>query len=139
MEFGRLIIMTDGDRFCFIRRTWLTKIFVIGDILSFLAQFSGAQNSTFLLWHLSKIFTDNNRWCNARERYYCQQRTKYHEGRRRCSTFVFWCLHRHDHRFQHAVVQARLADKAHRALEETHCSTILHRDIDIDTINLSTH
>ncbi|CAI7638151.1 unnamed protein product [Penicillium manginii] len=41
MEFGRLIIMADGDRFCFIRRTWLTKIFVIGDILSFLAQFSG--------------------------------------------------------------------------------------------------
>ncbi|CAG8111591.1 unnamed protein product [Penicillium salamii] len=41
MEFGRLIIMTDGDRFCFIRRTWLTKIFVIGDIISFLAQFSG--------------------------------------------------------------------------------------------------
>ncbi|CAG8881157.1 unnamed protein product, partial [Penicillium salamii] len=45
MEFGRLIIMTDGDRFCFIRRTWLTKIFVIGDIISFLAQFSGTQIS----------------------------------------------------------------------------------------------
>ncbi|KAJ5984460.1 hypothetical protein N7481_006559 [Penicillium waksmanii] len=41
MEFGRLVIMTDGDRLCFIRRTWLTKIFVIGDIVSFLAQFSG--------------------------------------------------------------------------------------------------
>ncbi|KAK1144812.1 hypothetical protein N8T08_004824 [Aspergillus melleus] len=41
MEFGRLVIMTDGDRFCIIRRTWLTKIFVIGDVISFLAQFSG--------------------------------------------------------------------------------------------------
>ncbi|GKZ40215.1 hypothetical protein AbraIFM66950_003537, partial [Aspergillus brasiliensis] len=41
MEFGRFIIMTDGDRFSIIRRTWLTKVFVIGDIISFLAQFSG--------------------------------------------------------------------------------------------------
>ncbi|OJJ78141.1 hypothetical protein ASPBRDRAFT_50924 [Aspergillus brasiliensis CBS 101740] len=41
MEFGRLIIMTDGDRFSIIRRTWLTKVFVIGDVISFLAQFSG--------------------------------------------------------------------------------------------------
>lgn len=67
MEFGRLIIMTDGDRFCFIRRTWLTKIFVIGDIISFLAQFSGTQISVFLLRPLGEKFADNGRWCNARE------------------------------------------------------------------------
>jgi hypothetical protein len=42
MELGRVVLMIDGDRALFIRRTWLTKIFVAGDVLSFLAQSSGA-------------------------------------------------------------------------------------------------
>jgi high-affinity Fe2+/Pb2+ permease len=42
MELGRIVLMIDGDSALFIRRTWLTKIFVAGDILSFLTQSSGA-------------------------------------------------------------------------------------------------
>lgn len=42
MELGRIVLMIDGDRALFIRRTWLTKIFVGGDVLSFLMQASGA-------------------------------------------------------------------------------------------------
>ena len=42
MELGRIVHMVDGDGALFIRRTWLTKIFVIGDIFSFLVQSSGA-------------------------------------------------------------------------------------------------
>lgn len=41
MELGRIVLMIDGDRALFIRRTWLTKIFVTGDVLSFLMQSSG--------------------------------------------------------------------------------------------------
>ncbi|KAJ9621943.1 hypothetical protein H2203_006824 [Taxawa tesnikishii (nom. ined.)] len=41
MGLGRLILLTDGERFTPIRRTWLTKIFVLGDVLSFLAQVMG--------------------------------------------------------------------------------------------------
>lgn len=41
MEFGRLMIMADGEQYSIIRRTWLTKIFVCGDIISFFAQFLG--------------------------------------------------------------------------------------------------
>ncbi|KAJ6015975.1 hypothetical protein N7540_010566 [Penicillium herquei] len=42
MEFGRVMIMADGEKYSIIRRTWLTKIFVCGDVLSFFAQFCGA-------------------------------------------------------------------------------------------------
>ncbi|OJJ77742.1 hypothetical protein ASPBRDRAFT_202660 [Aspergillus brasiliensis CBS 101740] len=42
MEFGRLMIMADGEQYSIIRRTWLTKIFVLGDVISFFAQFIGA-------------------------------------------------------------------------------------------------
>lgn len=42
MELGRIVHMLDGDHALFIRRTWLTKIFVGDDILSFTIQSSGA-------------------------------------------------------------------------------------------------
>lgn len=41
MQLGRIVHMIDADRALFIRRTWLTKIFVCGDVLSFLMQSSG--------------------------------------------------------------------------------------------------
>jgi hypothetical protein len=41
MELGRIVLMVDGERALFIRRTWLTKLFVAGDVLSFLMQSSG--------------------------------------------------------------------------------------------------
>lgn len=41
MELGRIVLMVDGERSLFIRRTWLTKLFVSGDVLSFLMQSSG--------------------------------------------------------------------------------------------------
>ena len=42
MELARIVHMVEADRALFIRRTWLTKIFVAGDVLSFLMQASGA-------------------------------------------------------------------------------------------------
>lgn len=41
MELGRIILVTDGERRSIIRQKWLTKIFVMGDILSFLMQAGG--------------------------------------------------------------------------------------------------
>lgn len=41
MELGRIVLMVDGERALFIKRTWMTKIFVAGDVLSFLMQGSG--------------------------------------------------------------------------------------------------
>ncbi|KAF2177067.1 RTA1-domain-containing protein [Zopfia rhizophila CBS 207.26] len=41
MILGRIILLTDGERFSLIRRTWLTKIFVSGDVLSFFMQGAG--------------------------------------------------------------------------------------------------
>ncbi|KNG49980.1 c6 zinc finger domain protein [Stemphylium lycopersici] len=38
---GRIILMTDGERYSLVRQKWLTKIFVAGDVLSFLMQGSG--------------------------------------------------------------------------------------------------
>lgn len=41
MELGRIIRLTDGAVHSVIRLRWLTKIFVLGDVMSFLMQGSG--------------------------------------------------------------------------------------------------
>jgi hypothetical protein len=41
MILGRLILLTGGERYALVRRTWLTKIFVGGDVISFLMQGAG--------------------------------------------------------------------------------------------------
>ncbi|CAD6441715.1 c2c8fc5d-42c5-4a6d-9e79-da2db35c54fa [Sclerotinia trifoliorum] len=41
MVLGRIILLTDGEQYSLIRARWLTKIFVTGDVLSFLMQSSG--------------------------------------------------------------------------------------------------
>jgi hypothetical protein len=41
MTLGRIIFMLDGEKCSLIRLKWLTKIFVTGDVLSFLMQASG--------------------------------------------------------------------------------------------------
>ncbi|KAI9366991.1 RTA1 like protein-domain-containing protein [Aspergillus egyptiacus] len=42
MYLGRIIILVRGEKFSIIRVSWMTKIFVAGDVLSFLMQSSGA-------------------------------------------------------------------------------------------------
>ncbi|PYH76636.1 RTA1-domain-containing protein [Aspergillus uvarum CBS 121591] len=42
MTLGRIIYITGGEQFCLVRRSWLTKIFVLGDIVAFLTQAGGA-------------------------------------------------------------------------------------------------
>ncbi|KAL4878280.1 RTA1 like protein-domain-containing protein [Aspergillus karnatakaensis] len=42
MYLGRIIMLVRGEKFSVIRVGWMTKIFVAGDILSFLMQASGA-------------------------------------------------------------------------------------------------
>lgn len=41
MILGRIILLTDGDSHSLIRRRWITKIFVTGDVVSLLMQSSG--------------------------------------------------------------------------------------------------
>lgn len=41
MELGRIIILVHGEKHSLIRVNWMTKIFVAGDVLSFLMQASG--------------------------------------------------------------------------------------------------
>jgi hypothetical protein len=41
MVLGRLIVLLDAGHLSLIRPKWLTKVFVIGDVLSFLAQSGG--------------------------------------------------------------------------------------------------
>lgn len=42
MELGRVILMVKGEQLALVRVSWMTKIFVAGDVLSFLMQASGA-------------------------------------------------------------------------------------------------
>ncbi|KAF2173032.1 hypothetical protein M409DRAFT_16982 [Zasmidium cellare ATCC 36951] len=41
MQLGRIVLMLKADDKLFIRRTWVTKIFVAGDVASFLLQAAG--------------------------------------------------------------------------------------------------
>jgi len=41
MCLGRIILITDGEQHSIIRGKWLTKIFVVGDVISFLMQGAG--------------------------------------------------------------------------------------------------
>jgi hypothetical protein len=42
MMLGRIVLMLDASKLLFIRRTWLTQIFVTGDVICFLCQAGGA-------------------------------------------------------------------------------------------------
>jgi hypothetical protein len=49
MELGRIILLTQGERHAIIKQRWLTKIFVAGDVVSFMMQGGGTfPNSKFL-------------------------------------------------------------------------------------------
>lgn len=41
MVLGRIMLITDGEQHSIIRGRWLTKIFVVGDVVSFLMQGAG--------------------------------------------------------------------------------------------------
>ncbi|KAF5574381.1 RTA1 like [Fusarium pseudoanthophilum] len=41
MELGRIVDLVGGDRYLYVPRRWLTRIFVIGDVLSFFMQGAG--------------------------------------------------------------------------------------------------
>lgn len=49
MELGRIILLLEGEAHSIVRRTLLTKLFVLGDVLSFLVQSTGEQTLGFLL------------------------------------------------------------------------------------------
>lgn len=46
MELGRIIRLVGGEAYSLVRVSRLTKIFVIGDIIAFLAQAGGKQRSS---------------------------------------------------------------------------------------------
>lgn len=57
MTLGRIIAMLQAERYSVIKLRWLTKIFVAGDVLSFLMQASGMSAAVLLLSCLSiKLF-----------------------------------------------------------------------------------
>ena len=46
MVLGRIILLTDGESHSLIRKKWLTKTFVIGDVFSFMTQSAGKSQSS---------------------------------------------------------------------------------------------
>lgn len=41
MGFGRIILLVEGEVHSLVKKKWLTKLFVSGDVLSFLVQSIG--------------------------------------------------------------------------------------------------
>jgi hypothetical protein len=54
MILGRIILATDGETFSLVRKKWLTKIFVCGDVLSFFVLAGGV----FLVF-VSSLFSSS--------------------------------------------------------------------------------
>lgn len=42
MVLGRMVRLLDAHKYALIRTTWMTKVFVMGDVLSFIAQGAGS-------------------------------------------------------------------------------------------------
>lgn len=62
MELGRIVELIQGDHYLFIRRTWLTKIFVTGDVISFLIQGGGMYQYYKSLLQLSNLMQVVGYW-----------------------------------------------------------------------------
>lgn len=54
MILGRIIMLTDGESHALIKRRFLTKVFVSGDVLSLLMQSSGMRLCPFLATYSSR-------------------------------------------------------------------------------------
>lgn len=50
MELGRIILLVDGEAHALIKKKWLTKIFVCGDVLSFVMQ-GGGRSLVIFPWY----------------------------------------------------------------------------------------
>ena len=55
MTLGRIITMLQAEQYSVIPLRWLTKIFVAGDVLSFLMQASGTLTPRFSLGHIRTL------------------------------------------------------------------------------------
>lgn len=53
MVLGRIIIAVNGEKFSLIKKKWLTKIFVAGDILSFMVLSSGMCDDSYFSFSIS--------------------------------------------------------------------------------------
>jgi hypothetical protein len=50
MTLGKIILLVDGEVHSIIRKRWLTKLFVTGDVLSFLMQGGGSSWSLIMFF-----------------------------------------------------------------------------------------
>jgi hypothetical protein len=67
MVLGRIIRLTGGERHSLIRPAWLTKIFVVGDVLSFFVQSGGKLDLGTRQVGLHVLIWNLRRWRHARE------------------------------------------------------------------------
>jgi hypothetical protein len=57
MILGRLVRLLDAEQFALIRSRWLTKFFVMGDVLSFLSQGAGKSSLQALFHQVTQQLT----------------------------------------------------------------------------------
>lgn len=56
MEFGLLVDLTEGEKYSIVRRSLITKIFVTGDVLSFLFQAIGEGYSRYTNYNMLILY-----------------------------------------------------------------------------------
>lgn len=57
MILGRIILVTDGEAHSLIPKRWLTKIFVAGDVASFLLQGAGQSSASLCGYENQSVLT----------------------------------------------------------------------------------
>lgn len=67
MILGRIIRLTGGERHSLIRPSWLTKIFVVGDVLSFFVQSGGKLDLNIRQVGPHVLTCNLHRWRDARQ------------------------------------------------------------------------
>lgn len=91
---GRIILLVDGERYSLVRQKWLTKIFVTGDVISFMLQGAGKYSSPY---YNSSITNNGSRRRHPSWRHLdsSPHRRETHHRRALHATLLLRLLHRH--------------------------------------------
>lgn len=102
MTLGRIIRLVDGEHHSLIRLKWLTKIFVAGDIISFITQGAGTQCRRSCLFKSDSICRWRPPICWKQRSEYCQDRFERYRWRSRHSACHLCLLCHHGSSLPHA-------------------------------------
>lgn len=90
MILGRIILLTDGENLALIKRRWLTKLFVTGDVISLFSQAAGKSE----MKTISLLVLTGSRWRPHGCRWPAQAWRERDNCWPVCAVSILWPFHR---------------------------------------------